>query len=848
MRTLLLLLILAALASAEPLDRFFFGRVVSVRGRRVTLSYDFEEREQLKDFESVEPPGLLASPPTKARIEEGRLVLGGSVALRHRAIGRGEIRAVVKGRLKQKGNVGALLTEPDNTATFRLLNLFDHRIRRDGKLRWSATGLDVPENKAAERRPTRRSQEAAIDSQPVFVAEIEEVGKRVEPGAEFELEVYRDRWLEGCRIGSLHRWGSADGKGGALREVQFGFWVHGAEASFDDLVLTVELTEEFVRRNSLDLKLAADFAEAETSLGKLFRRAQDSPLSVDAATARRELSRRGEEGWKKLASVVKKLARKRAYAGLPAVRELANGDEPERRELLLDLFKRVKDPEVRAEVLHGLAPWYPDHAELIHEGLKPPYRRRIELLRALLHRGIEDEVLKPLTEDPELADEVFEILKARDSAMTGVSLDQLAQLRALEAYNAQAALDFRRAFAAEPNWELAHKLIELLDDKDDELARGAYLLLLTISGKEIAPDRALWNSWLAARESAYEPPELSSAGVTAAAVLRGRDFLLADLAKDGLCVWPNTPDWPGCQIGATSLAVLALRVSGIRKDHPVLDKAIKTTLLDKGVSLRSDMQRYTYALSLLLLALHKVDAEKYRSQIEELTKRIIEGQLDNGQWTYHCHAKGRGERPEAGDNSNTQYAILALRAARRVGIAIDPGVWRRCAKFWRESPNPNGGWGYGFGTSKHELSMTAAGIATLSICVEAMMGEKAGGHLSHSAYVAKGHQRLGELVLADGYRGVEIYAMYGVERACVLTGVRAYNEFDWYHEGAAVLVGEQKENGAWGDPEARGVTTGAGYGEAIDTAYAILFLKLATTAVAGAGEGNVIEVRRVRKR
>ena len=86
--------------------------------------------------------------------------------------------------------------------------------------------------------------------------------------------------------------------------------------------------------------------------------------------------------------------------------------------------------------------------------------------------------------------------------MTGVSIDQLARLRALEAYNAQAALDFRRSFAAEPNWELARKLIQLVDGKDDELARGAHMLLMTISGKEIAPDAGLWTSWLAAREAA----------------------------------------------------------------------------------------------------------------------------------------------------------------------------------------------------------------------------------------------------------------------------------------------------------------------------------------------------------
>ena len=42
--------------------------------------------------------------------------------------------------------------------------------------------------------------------------------------------------------------------------------------------------------------------------------------------------------------------------------------------------------------------------------------------------------------------------------------------------------------------------------------------------------------------------------------------------------------------------------------------------------------------------------------------------------------------------------------------------------------------------------------------------------------------------------------------------------------------------------------TGAGYGEAIDTAYALLFLKRATTGLPGAGGGGVVKVRYIRPR
>ena len=56
-------------------------------------------------------------------------------------------------------------------------------------------------------------------------------------------------------------------------------------------------------------------------------------------------------------------------------------------------------------------------------------------------------------------------------------------------------------------------------------------------------------------------------------------------------------------------------------------------------------------------------------------------------------------------------------------VEIDQEVWERNANFWRKTTNVYGGWGYGPGGSiDHELSMTSAGIASLSLCYEAMFG------------------------------------------------------------------------------------------------------------------------------
>ncbi|MFI5403168.1 MAG: hypothetical protein ACHQ1G_09540, partial [Planctomycetota bacterium] len=65
----LLLLCLAA----EPK-----GEIVAVKGRLITLRYDFEDPAQLEDFEAAEPPRLERAAAGAVRVEKGQLVLEGA--------------------------------------------------------------------------------------------------------------------------------------------------------------------------------------------------------------------------------------------------------------------------------------------------------------------------------------------------------------------------------------------------------------------------------------------------------------------------------------------------------------------------------------------------------------------------------------------------------------------------------------------------------------------------------------------------------------------------------------------------------------------------------------------------
>ena len=74
--------------------------------------------------------------------------------------------------------------------------------------------------------------------------------------------------------------------------------------------------------------------------------------------------------------------------------------------------------------------------------------------------------------------------------------------------------------------------------------------------------------------------------------------------------------------------------------------------------------------------------------------------------------------------------------------------------------------------------------------------------------------------VARGQRkaGSKMYYLYGMERAGRLSGERFFGDHDWYREGAAHLIKQQKSTGGW---------RSGGHGEnapEIATAFGLLFL------------------------
>jgi Squalene-hopene cyclase C-terminal domain len=310
--------------------------------------------------------------------------------------------------------------------------------------------------------------------------------------------------------------------------------------------------------------------------------------------------------------------------------------------------------------------------------------------------------------------------------------------------------------------------------------------------------------------------------------------------------------------GQTALALFTLVSWGAGKTDPAVIKAV--TYLTKlkvaagtGQAVQSDRPpaiRMTYAHSLLVLAMTTLDPKKHKASIKRSVRVLVENQKKNGQWAYIVTMGGPLDQ---GDNSNTQFALLALRRALRAGFKVPKAVWQRSYKHFEKTLAADGGWGYGCpGSLKGTYgSMTAVGIASMVICKAMLLGDRAAAQFAYLKIpqITKAMIWLEDRFTADGHPGIakvnapggggqpggaspmmfQYYWLYAVERVGMLLGQKYIGDHDWYKEGAEWLVDNQMGNGGWRNPAGMMV---APEPPLAATCFALLFLKKATLPIA----------------
>jgi len=273
------------------------------------------------------------------------------------------------------------------------------------------------------------------------------------------------------------------------------------------------------------------------------------------------------------------------------------------------------------------------------------------------------------------------------------------------------------------------------------------------------------------------------------AIDRATAYLLRQQQPDG--AWePDYERYPG---GVTALCTLALLNAGVEPEEEHVQSAMNY--------LRKIRPARTYVVSLQIMVFCKAGLERDRPLVAHRVSWLESSQISEGQmrgaWSY----PGMGQ---SGDNSNSQFALLALHEAERFGVEVDGRTWRIAKAYWEQSQNADGSWGYKpgqYGTG----SMTCAGIASMVITADRVGqgsaqvdGERIRcclGEGADDSPIRRAMQWLGRnfAVGANPYSPLDgklhlLYYLYGLERAGRLTAQRFIGGHDWYREGCEHLL------------------------------------------------------------
>ena len=298
------------------------------------------------------------------------------------------------------------------------------------------------------------------------------------------------------------------------------------------------------------------------------------------------------------------------------------------------------------------------------------------------------------------------------------------------------------------------------------------------------------------------PSDQAEAQITAEkvreAIDRGVAYLHREQREDGS--WPDPIGYPG---GFTSICTLALLNCGV----PPQDKHVQDALN----YLRKLKPSMTYSTALQTMVFCAAEPNTNLALIKRNALWLEDNQKRAGPmigaWGY----------PQAeGDNSNSQFALLALHEAERAGAKVSDRTWELAHKYWLNCQNSNGSWGYK-PESPGSGSMTCAGIAALVITSDRLNrgdAEAEGDQVSccgeqkDNAPVDRALNWMGRNFSVHANPGNRqgwlYYYLYGLERTGRLTNQRLLGGHDWYREGAELLVSFQDElSGYWkGTPHA----------------------------------------------
>lgn len=238
----------------------------------------------------------------------------------------------------------------------------------------------------------------------------------------------------------------------------------------------------------------------------------------------------------------------------------------------------------------------------------------------------------------------------------------------------------------------------------------------------------------------------------------------------------------------------------------------------------------------------RTPGETDRALLTEWRQRLLQNRdssVDNAYRSRFWYLGGKGF-----DNSNSQYALLGLWSAQLCQLPTDRGVWLGAAEHWLAAQHPAEGKPRGLqltdlrvlrdqglaaakptasartavprgfsytlpGSEAAYGSMTCAGITGLALCMAALAANDSGkptvdnrleDALRNGFAWLSQHRTVRWNAGAVPHRSeFYFYWLYSLERACELSRIGLIDGWDWYHDGAQVLLALQDDNGRFGE-------------------------------------------------
>jgi hypothetical protein len=219
----------------------------------------------------------------------------------------------------------------------------------------------------------------------------------------------------------------------------------------------------------------------------------------------------------------------------------------------------------------------------------------------------------------------------------------------------------------------------------------------------------------------------------------------------------------------------------------------------------------------------KADADKDKKrelppEIKEMLKQLERRAAQQAQQGFGGEGIYQQDQKVAGlkgDNSNTQFASLALWVARRYGMPVEPALAGIEQRF-RATQFQDGGWSYvptpgGFYNKDISPAMTCAGLIGLAVghgaAVE-VAKEKRGVRVINpdkDKNLQAGFMHLGAIlqeyaqirVMGDHVNDRGFYFLWSLERVAEIYGLNTIGRKDWYAWGSTVLLNSQWPDGGW---------------------------------------------------